>query len=69
MEVNIWHVLPQNDLKDHQYYCDSDWWFEVPVCHCECKPKIVEVDGGFVVVHNAYDGREGLEWTNEILNS
>lgn len=49
------HVLPENDLKDHT---QSD--------SCECGPKIRYVDGGKLVVHNAYDGREVIEhWEEE----
>lgn len=45
------HVLPLNDLKEHTQSDD-----------CECHPKIEYVgEGGKVVVHNAYDGREFLE--------
>lgn len=45
------HVLPLNDLKEHTQSDD-----------CECHPKIEYVgEGGKVVVHNAYDGREFWE--------
>lgn len=44
------HILPLNDLKEHT---ESD--------ECECHPTVKHVDGGKVVVHNSYDGREFLE--------
>lgn len=45
------HVLPLDDLKEHTQSDD-----------CECHPKIEYVgEGGKVVVHNAYDGREFWE--------
>lgn len=51
-----YHVTPVNDLKPHIESVD-----------CDCNPSIIEgvVD---TVVHNAYDGREGVELANEILN-
>jgi hypothetical protein len=45
------HVVPLNDLKEHN--CIS--------CLCECKPKVEEVDGGWLIIHNSYDGRELFE--------
>lgn len=42
------HVLPENDLKDHIEEGSS----------CPCNPR-VEVSGeSFIVIHNAYDGRD-----------
>jgi hypothetical protein len=40
------HVIPQNDLREHE---------ETP--NCWCSP---EVDG-MLVIHNALDGREAFE--------
>jgi len=49
------HILPENDLKEHK---ESD--------DCECNPKIEYVDGGKIVIHNSYDGREFIEqWEAE----
>ena len=56
-EENIWHILPVNDIDIHE---------ESSVCKCE--PDVKEVEGGILIVHNSFDGREGLEMTNEILN-
>lgn len=51
MMANIVHVLPVDDLKEHTETDD-----------CECHPRIEYVgDGGKLVVHNSYDGREFLE--------
>ena len=55
----IIHVMPINDLKEH----DED-------TSCECQPA-VEMDdagNGFLVIHNSYDGREAVETANEILD-
>jgi len=51
------HVLPVNDLKEHTETDD-----------CACHPRIEYVggEGGKVVVHNSYDGREVYEqWEAE----
>lgn len=54
------HVLPVNDLKEHT---ESD--------DCECQPRVEYVgEGGKVVVHNSYDGREYWEqWQAAKLQS
>ena len=50
------YVLPVNDLKEHSETDD-----------CECHPRIEYVgEGGKVVVHNSYDGREFYErWEDQ----
>lgn len=52
--MELIHVIPLNDTHDHQ---------QSERCHCE--PRIE--DG--VVIHNAFDGREGVEWMNSILEN
>ena len=52
-----WHVLPTNDLKEHLE--DST---------CKCKPRVIFENGEMIIIHNSYDGREGLELYNELLN-
>lgn len=42
------NVLPVNDLKPH---------IESPACKCQPSVEAVE-NGGRVIVHNAWDGRE-----------
>lgn len=44
------HVVPLDDLKPHT---ESD--------DCECRPKIEYVEGGKLVIHHSYDGREFFE--------
>ena len=53
----VFHVLPVNDIKEHR---------ESYVCHC--LPEIIYESGNMIIVHNSFDGREGVEWANEILN-
>jgi hypothetical protein len=55
---DLWHIIPVGDLKEHT---DSEF--------CECEPKVEESDGNVFIVHNSYDGREGVEWAKEILNN
>lgn len=57
-EWETYHVLPNNDLKEHR---------ESYACHC--LPEIKCEDGNMIIVHNSFDGREGVEWTNEILET
>lgn len=54
----IWHIEPVNDLKEHL--------FDGAFCHCE--PEIRFEEGDMFVIHNSYDGREGVELANEILD-
>ena len=53
----IIHVLPINDVKPHK---ESST--------CECEPRVEIVEGGMLVVHNSWDGREWVEKANTILN-
>ena len=71
MEINpdnIQHVVPLNDLEDHDAECMHRPYGFHPLCHCKCNPRHEVVGEGMVVVHNSFDGREGVEWANEILN-
>jgi hypothetical protein len=54
------HVYPIDDLKEHNITDTGNT--------CECNPQIIiEPDSELIVVHNSFDGREGVEWFNEIL--
>lgn len=51
------HVIPLDDLEVHDESLD-----------CACSVKSVEqYPGGTVVTHTSYDGREAVEWAEEIL--
>jgi hypothetical protein len=53
------HVHPLNDIEEH----------DLNGTQCKCIPQvIIEHNADIVVVHNSFDGREGIEWANEILN-
>lgn len=57
-DYTVYHILPEDDLKEHSEYSDEPCW---------CKPQI-EIDGGrMVIVHNPLDGREPApKWAREI---
>lgn len=55
----IYHVFPTNDIKEHNTEDTT----------CDCEPISETQPGGdILIIHNSYDGREGLELANEILN-
>lgn len=54
------HVYPIDDMKEHK----------LDGMDCECDPNvIIEQNSDIIIVHNSFDGREGIEWTDEILNT
>lgn len=36
---------------------------------CKCNPTLKYENGILLVIHNGFDGREGIEWAKEILNT
>lgn len=68
------HVYPTNDLREH--YLESvdarlDGFGEevAPYCSCLCSPKAERQENGvWIITHNSFDGREGIEAVDEILN-
>jgi uncharacterized Zn ribbon protein len=52
----IFHVMPLNDEKEHR---DSY------ICHCI--PEVINEGANMIVIHNSFDGREGVEWAKEII--
>ena len=55
--MSIYHLLPVDDIKEHEKSST-----------CACNPSSEIVNGNILVVHNSYDGREGLELANEVFN-
>lgn len=54
------HVYPLNDEKEHDISDKGNT--------CECEPGIIiEPNSDIIVIHNSFDGREGVEIANEIL--
>jgi len=82
---NIWHVFPVDDTHDHILETEwrtieiagFDIFGELNHCVerrlltlCQCGATVREEEGGgIIVIHNSFDGREGLEWVDEILNN
>jgi hypothetical protein len=70
----IHHVYPVNDEKKHLLECERVDTDDLPYCACRCRPTHQEVGNaiqgitGLIVIHNSFDGREGVEWANEIIN-
>lgn len=63
----VYHFYPVNDSKEHYLKCVYPA-IGHPYCPCECEPEFKEEDDGLLIVHNSFDGREGVEWFNELLN-
>ena len=70
---NIHHIYPVNDEYEHNLSTEYDMANQIK-CRCRCQPKLEFHNNheGFIVglsvIHNSFDGREGVEWANEILN-
>jgi len=62
----VYHVFPRNDLREHYLECVYPA-LTAPYCPCVCKPEFKEVEDALLIVHNSFDGREGVEWAKEIL--
>lgn len=56
-EIPIWHILPNNDSDTH-----------IEKGYCKCEPKIEILEDRILIIHNSFDGREAVEWANEIIN-
>lgn len=54
----VWHILPVSDEKKHK---ESQF--------CECCPKVIDIEENRLIVHNSFDGREGVEIVNELLKN
>jgi len=50
------HVLPINDIDEHE-----------ETTTCKCEPTVIKEGDEFIVVHNSFDGREGVEIVNDFL--
>lgn len=55
MDGGTQHVVPAEDGHD----ADTT---------CPCGPRVEFEEGGMIVVHNSYDGREAVEWAQNVLD-
>ena len=53
----IWHILPVDDLKEHE-----------ETIKCFCDPCVQYVDGNTIITHNAFDNREIKEQLIESIS-
>ncbi len=51
------HITPLNDLRPH-----------IDSTACDCQPRVTWYEGDMIVIHNSWDGREGLELAMEVLD-
>jgi hypothetical protein len=51
------NILPIDDINEH----------EENSC-CSCNPSVMFENGEAIIIHNSFDGREGVEIVNDILN-
>jgi hypothetical protein len=68
----ICHVFPLDDLQQHitQVQRIRSKKKFVYRCNCKCKPTFEYIENGRIIVkHSSFDGREALEWANEILKN
>ena len=54
----IYDIIPVNDVLPHEESSP-----------CPCDPTVEDIEGTEhqMVIHNAFDGREGMELSNEVL--
>lgn len=71
-EINpedIYHIYPVDDAKEHVLEVTLNG--SNLACNCPCNPRIEPVggsDGGWIIVHFAFDGRELFEFEKDQLN-
>ena len=54
---DTFHILPINDIDEHQ-----------ETIHCKCKPNVVIKNECTLIIHNAFDKREFVENLTEDIN-
>lgn len=67
MSKNVWHITPTNDARDHDE-TTQERAGGLLCCLCPCKPAHTVLDNGaLLIVHDAFDGRLGVEMAREVL--
>lgn len=59
--MKVIHVCPVDEEKDHELQ-------HILYPFCKCLPREEVVGDTLIIIHNSFDGREGLEMAKEILN-
>jgi hypothetical protein len=67
---NVVQVIPLNDDGEHTE--EVEWeslpFDDAPVSKCSCDTRReINSNGMWVLIHQSFDGREGVEWAAEIL--
>ena len=63
----VWHIYPVKDEEDHYLECVYPA-IGHPYCPCKCGAYFKEEGDSLLIVHNSFDGREGLEMAKKLLN-
>ena len=65
----VFHIYPIDEECDHIIFLTYPPIGE-PYSECKCHPRLEEAENEHImVIHSSFDGREGLELANEILNN
>lgn len=73
INVDIRHVIPiddtQNHSQEHYFGAEGEPGNTYPNCDCKCRPvrQYIPDKDSWLFVHDAFDGRLGVEWVNELL--
>lgn len=67
-----WEVYPDDEYYEHDFKVWQTFTEhgEQNESRCPCNPRLEyreDEEGKLVIVHNSFDGREGVEWAEEIL--
>ena len=62
-------VIPLDDQGGHTE--DVKWeslpFDDRPISRCICGASTKVENNKYIIIHRSFDGREGVEWVNEIL--
>lgn len=61
------HVVPVDDIENHT--TELAWVGLMHMFTCKCKPRLEFEKDKIIIIHSSFDGREGLEWANELLKT
>jgi hypothetical protein len=61
------HVIQEGDVKPHSE--ETEWSVRTLLTSkCSCGTRVeVNEHGSWVIIHSSFNGREGVEWANDLL--
>ena len=63
------HIYPKDEEEQHIIFLTYPPIGE-PYSECKCEPWFKPADNGYIlVIHASFNGREALEWAQEILKT